>query len=129
MKMTLNQLLVEMDGFQQNSGVIVLAATNFPEALDRALIRPGRFDTRVVVPLPDVKGRRELLDHYAKPIPIDKEEVDMDTAFKPAPSNPAPAEPFPPCPSPSERASSPDRSTWTPSRARRRGSPAPTSRI
>merc|ERR1719440_1224356 len=75
MKMTLNQLLVEMYGFQQNAGVIVLAATNFPEALDRALIRPGRFDTRVVVPLPDVKGRRELLDHYAKPIPIDREEV------------------------------------------------------
>jgi ATP-dependent metalloprotease len=85
MKMTLNQLLVEMDGFQQNSGVIVLAATNFPEALDRALIRPGRFDTRVVVPLPDVKGRRELLDHYAKPIPIDKEEVDMDTIARATP--------------------------------------------
>merc|ERR1719230_2104814 len=77
MKMTLNQLLVEMDGFQQNQGVIVLAATNFPEALDRALVRPGRFDTRVVMPLPDVRGRKQILDLYAKPVPLD-EQVDLE---------------------------------------------------
>ena len=84
MKMTLNQLLVEMDGFQQNSGVIVLAATNFPESLDRALVRPGRFDTRVTVPLPDVRGRKQILDLYSKPVPLD-EGVDLETIARGTP--------------------------------------------
>jgi len=84
MKMTLNQLLVEMDGFQQNAGVIVLAATNFPEALDRALVRPGRFDNRVTVPLPDVAGRKQILQLYAKPVPLD-ESVDLETIARATP--------------------------------------------
>ncbi|MBR4110971.1 MAG: ATP-dependent zinc metalloprotease FtsH [Clostridia bacterium] len=63
---TLNQLLVEMDGFGTNSGVIVLAATNRPDILDKALLRPGRFDRQIVVPAPDVKAREEILGLYAK---------------------------------------------------------------
>ena len=58
---TLNQLLTEMDGFEENSGVIILAATNRPESLDPALTRPGRFDRRVPVELPDLQGRTEIL--------------------------------------------------------------------
>ena len=73
-----------MDGFQQNAGVIVLAATNFPESLDRALVRPGRFDTRVVVPLPDVRGRKQILDLYAKPVPLD-EHVDLEVIARSTP--------------------------------------------
>ena len=65
---TLNQLLTEMDGFEENSGVILLAATNRPEALDPALTRPGRFDRRVPVELPDLKGREEILKVHAKKI-------------------------------------------------------------
>ena len=73
MKMTLNQLLVEMDGFQQNNGVIVIGATNFPDSLDPALVRPGRFDRHIDVPLPDVGGRKEILELYAKSMPMSKE--------------------------------------------------------
>ncbi|EIW85192.1 ATP-dependent metallopeptidase Hfl [Coniophora puteana RWD-64-598 SS2] len=68
MKQTLNQLLVEMDGFLQSEGVIVIAATNFPESLDPALTRPGRFDRHVAVPLPDIRGRVQLLQHFMKEI-------------------------------------------------------------
>jgi ATP-dependent metalloprotease len=67
-RQTLNQLLTEMDGFSQNSGVILLGATNFPESLDKALTRPGRFDRHVVVSLPDVRGRIAILKHHAKNI-------------------------------------------------------------
>ncbi len=68
---TLNQLLTEMDGFEGNSGVIILAATNRPEALDPALTRPGRFDRRVPVELPDLKGREEILKVHSKKIKVD----------------------------------------------------------
>lgn len=67
-KQTLNQLLTELDGFEQNSGIIILAATNFPELLDKALTRPGRFDRNVVVGLPDVRGRIAILEHHTRNI-------------------------------------------------------------
>lgn len=67
---TLNQLLVEMDGFEGNEGIIILAATNRPDVLDPALLRPGRFDRQIIVPLPDVKGRLEILKVHTRKTPI-----------------------------------------------------------
>ncbi|ACI20695.1 MULTISPECIES: ATP-dependent zinc metalloprotease FtsH [Thermodesulfovibrio] len=74
---TLNQLLVEMDGFESNEGIIVLAATNRPDVLDPALLRPGRFDRQIVVPLPDVKGRLEILKVHTKKILLNS-DVDLE---------------------------------------------------
>ena len=74
---TLNQLLTEMDGFEENSGVILLAATNRPESLDPALTRPGRFDRRVPVELPDLKGREAILKVHAKKIQL-ADDVDFE---------------------------------------------------
>ena len=73
---TLNQLLVEMDGFDTNEGVILMAATNRPDVLDKALLRPGRFDRRIVLDLPDIKGRFEILQVHAKKIKM-ADEVDL----------------------------------------------------
>ncbi|MEK7735910.1 MAG: ATP-dependent zinc metalloprotease FtsH, partial [Nitrospirota bacterium] len=81
---TLNQLLVEMDGFEGNAGVIILAATNRPDVLDPALLRPGRFDRQVVVPVPDVKGRLEIIKVHTKNIPLD-ENVKLEVIARGAP--------------------------------------------
>jgi len=81
---TLNQLLVEMDGFESNEGVILIAATNRPDVLDPALLRPGRFDRRVVVPLPDVGGREGILKVHTKKIPL-AEDVDISVLARGSP--------------------------------------------
>ena len=81
---TLNQLLVEMDGFESNEGVILVSATNRPDVLDPALLRPGRFDRRVVVPTPDVKGREEILRVHARKTPLAK-NVDLQVIARGTP--------------------------------------------
>lgn len=81
---TLNQLLVEMDGFESNEGVILVAATNRPDVLDPALLRPGRFDRTVVVPLPDVKGREAILKVHTKKLPL-SENVALKTIARGTP--------------------------------------------
>ncbi len=78
---TLNQLLVEMDGFGENEGIIIMAATNRPDILDPALLRPGRFDRQIVVNLPDVEGRKEILKVHSKNKPL-AEDVDFDRIAK-----------------------------------------------
>jgi len=75
-KMTLNQMLVEMDGFSPSEGVIVIAATNMAQILDPALLRAGRFDRKVTVHLPDIKARKAMLDHFLKDKKVDS---DVDT--------------------------------------------------
>ena len=81
---TLNQILVEMDGFEVNSGVILIAATNRPDVLDPALLRPGRFDRQIVVDVPDIKGREGILKVHTKNIPVDS-DVDLNTIARGTP--------------------------------------------
>jgi cell division protease FtsH len=81
---TLNQLLVEMDGFESNEGVILIAATNRPDVLDPALLRPGRFDRQVVVDLPDLKGREEILRVHLRKVPV-TDEVDVSVIARGTP--------------------------------------------
>jgi cell division protease FtsH len=81
---TLNQLLVEMDGFESNDGVIIMASTNRPDVLDPALLRPGRFDRRVVVPRPDVRGREGILKFHTRKIPLG-EDVDIQVIARGTP--------------------------------------------
>jgi len=82
---TLNQLLVELDGFEENSNVIVMAATNRPDVLDKALLRPGRFDRQVVVDVPDYRGRLGILQVHAKKIILNKNKVDLKELAKGTP--------------------------------------------
>lgn len=81
---TLNQLLVEMDGFESNEGVILISATNRPDVLDPALLRPGRFDRQVVVPRPDVKGRKKILEVHTKDIPL-ADDADLEVIARGTP--------------------------------------------
>ncbi|OAD67860.1 hypothetical protein PHYBLDRAFT_117931 [Phycomyces blakesleeanus NRRL 1555(-)] len=84
MKQTLNQLLVDLDGFSQTEGVIFIAATNFPELLDKALTRPGRFDRHVNVPLPDVRGRVEILKQHSQNVQLSS-DVDLSVIARGTP--------------------------------------------
>jgi len=81
---TLNQMLVEMDGFESNEGVIIMSATNRPDVLDPALLRPGRFDRQVVVSLPDVKGREKIFEVHVKKVPLDS-DVDLSIVARGTP--------------------------------------------
>ncbi|HWJ74779.1 MAG TPA: ATP-dependent zinc metalloprotease FtsH, partial [Kaistia sp.] len=81
---TLNQLLVEMDGFEQNEGIIIIAATNRPDVLDPALLRPGRFDRQVIIPNPDVVGREKILKVHARKVPMSP-DVDLKTLARGTP--------------------------------------------
>ena len=81
---TLNQLLVEMDGFDASEGIVVMAATNRPDILDPALLRPGRFDRQVVVPIPDIKGREEILKIHARKVPV-ADDVDFSVIARQTP--------------------------------------------
>lgn len=83
-RMSLNQLLTELDGFAESSGVVVIAATNIPEALDKALLRPGRFDKHVYVPLPDLRGREKILEMYLNKVQL-ATDVDIKTLAKATP--------------------------------------------
>ncbi|KAL1915014.1 uncharacterized protein VTP21DRAFT_7719 [Calcarisporiella thermophila] len=84
MKQTLNQLLVDLDGFSQTEGVVFIAATNFPELLDKALVRPGRFDRHVAVPLPDVRGRMQILEHHMRGVQLAR-DVDVSVIARGTP--------------------------------------------
>jgi len=81
---TLNQLLVEMDGFESNDGVILIAATNRPDVLDPALLRPGRFDRRIIVPSPDMNGREKILNIHSKELPLG-DDVDLQVVARGTP--------------------------------------------
>ncbi|MDX9871827.1 MAG: ATP-dependent zinc metalloprotease FtsH [Clostridia bacterium] len=81
---TLNQLLVEMDGFSVNEGIIIIAATNRPDILDPALLRPGRFDRQIIVDIPDVKGRKDILEVHSKGKPLE-EEISLDVLARRTP--------------------------------------------
>ncbi len=81
---TLNQMLVEMDGFESNEGVIIMSATNRPDVLDPALLRPGRFDRQVVVPLPDVRGREKIFEVHVKKVPLE-DAIDLSVIARGTP--------------------------------------------
>jgi cell division protease FtsH len=116
---TLNQMLVEMDGFEGSAGVIVVAATNRPDVLDPALLRPGRFDRQVVVPLPDIRGREQILKVHMRKVPV-APDIDASILARGCPGFPVPTSPTwltrLPC---SPRAATSAWSTWKTSSAPR----------